>query len=235
MIIFSFSLYGNEPMYIKGMIENVKLLETAHPDARIHIYIADDVLLETKITLMTYPNVKLIDVQRQPGIKNMFDRFLAIDDPECTIMFVRDADSRVHSRDLACIEDFINSDKLLHIIRDHTWHGTPILGGLWGIKKAALAYSMKTLIDDWIRSKTDYPKSLDQDFLKEVIYPYHRPNALIHDRVGFYEPPADLTPFRVAIKDALFCGQVHRYDSEGREYVEFDPDNNQILHRYINQ
>lgn len=94
---------------------------------------------------------------------------------------------------------------------------------------------MKTFIDDWINSKTDYPKSLDQDFLKEIIYPRLRPSALIHDRVGFYEAPTDLTPFRVEIKDALFCGQVHRYDSEGKEYVEFDPDNNIILHRYITE
>jgi hypothetical protein len=233
MIVFSFSLYGNELMYTKGMIENTKLINRFYPEACIQIYIADDVSQETVAALSALPNVRLINVKRHEGIKNMFDRFLAIDDPECSIMIVRDADSRTHARDLACIEDFINSDKQLHIIRDHPWHNTQILGGLWGIKKYALNKPMKTLIEIWLNDKTSYPKSLDQDFLKDVIYPRLRPNALIHDRIGLYESPTDLTAFRVKIKDALFCGQVHRYDSNGKEYVEFAPHNKSILHRYI--
>jgi len=234
MIVFSFSLYGNELMYLQGMIENTKLINRFYPESRVQIYIADDVNHKTRQALLGYPNVKLIDVLRQQGSKNTFDRFLAIDDPECSLMFVRDADSRTHQRDLACIEDFIKSDKLLHIIRDHKWHTVPILGGLWGIRKTALSEPLSTTIERWIGSKKDFPKGIDQKFLREVIYPSLRPSALIHDRVGYYEPQADLTPFRVAIKDALFCGQVHNYDSEGKEYVEFDPNNKKILHKYIN-
>ena len=116
MIFFSFSLYSTLDMYTKGMIENVKIINIHYPTAIIQIYIANDVPIHIKNTLLEMSNVRLIYVENKPGIQNMFDRFQTIDDPDCSIMFVRDADSRIHDRDIACIEDFINSDKLLHII-----------------------------------------------------------------------------------------------------------------------
>jgi hypothetical protein len=129
MIFFSFSLYGLIDMYILGMVENIKIINSKFPNARIQIYIADDVTINIKNNISKLPNVKLIHVNNKEGIKNMFDRFEAIDDPECSIMFVRDADSRIHDRDAACIEDFINSNNNLqelvcyamefHLHQDH--------------------------------------------------------------------------------------------------------------------
>lgn len=223
MIFFSFSLYGTLDMYTKGMIENVKIINVRFPNAIIQIYITDDVPLDIRNILSEMHNVRLIDVRNKPGIQNMFDRFQAIDDPECTIMIVRDADSRIHDRDHSCIEDFLNSDKVLHIIRDHIHHNTKILGGLWGIKKNALNEEITTIIQKWISMYNQFYKGIDQRFLAHTIYPLLRSKALIHDRYRFYEPIDELTPFRVEIKDRLFCGQVHRYDSNGIEYTEFDP------------
>jgi hypothetical protein len=233
MIIFSFSLFGTQALYNRGMIENAKILATRFPDARVQIYIAEDVPANTAWTLSTIPTVRLVPVKNK-GIQNIFDRFLAIDDPDCSIMFVRDADSRVHERDIACIEDFIRSDKLLHIIRDHAWHGgTPILAGMWGIRRSALKGPMAAKIHRWLnRSKMPFhiyrgppikmPKQCDQQFLRDVIYPLLKGVALIHDRIGKFEDEVR-TPFRVPIQDRLFCGQVHRYDGDGNEYTEFDP------------
>jgi hypothetical protein len=223
MIFFSFSLYGLIDMYILGIVENIKIINSKFPNARIQIYIADDVTINIKNNISKLPNVKLIHVNNKEGIKNMFDRFEAIDDPECTIMFVRDADSRIHDRDVACIEDFINSNKLLHIIRDHKYHNTKILGGLWGIRKEGLKEPITNIIQQWIQHKKNFHKGIDQEFLAEKIYPILKSNSLIHDRYRLYEPSNLLSPFRVEIKNKLFCGQVHRYDLDGNEYTEFDP------------
>ena len=215
------------------MIENAKILAARFPEARVQIYIAEDVPANTVWTLSTIPTVRLIQVQNK-GIQNTFDRFLAIDDPDCSIMFVRDADSRVHERDIACIEDFIQSDKLLHIIRDHAWHGwIPILAGMWGIRRSALRGPMAAKINRWLnRRQMPYafykgppvklPKQCDQQFLRDIIYLRLKDTALIHDRIGVMEGEIR-TPFRVPIQDRFFCGQVHRYDASGNEYTEFDP------------
>jgi len=213
------------------MIENANILSRHFPNARVQIYIADDVPNEIIGRLLEIPQVRIVRGPRKKGILNMFDRFTAIDDPDCTLMFVRDADSRPHARDLACMEDFIQSDKLLHIIRDHYWHRIiHIPGGLWGIRKIALNERMSVKIDRWLKSKrtliptnSQTVKNDDQLFLKKAIYPVLKSRAMIHDRSGSLDPATALTPFRVDIADRMFCGQVYRFDASGCEFPEFDP------------
>lgn len=205
-----------------GMIENARLLNQRFPEALVQIYVANDVPSDILEQLKEISTVRLVSVEHKPDARNMFDRFQSIDEPDCSIMFVRDADSRPHARDIACIEDFLESDKGLHIIRDHYWHSTPLLGGLWGIRKSALSEKMATMIGRWLEGKTDFPKQIDQMFLADTIYPLLKTNAMVHDRFAYYETGSALTPFRVEIKDRLFCGQVHRYDSSGNEYTEFE-------------
>jgi hypothetical protein len=219
------------------MIENANILSRHFPDARVQVYVANDVPSEILRQLSEIPRVRIVHVSRKKGILNMFDRFTAIDDPDCSLMFVRDADSRPHARDIACIEDFIQSDKMLHIIRDHYWHGfIHIPGGLWGIRKAAMKGTMAANIHRWLNRRQmpasvlgmqgmqgpRLPPQCDQLFLRDVLYPRLKGNALIHDRIGTLEGEVR-TPFRVPIEDRLFCGQVHRYDASGNEFTEFDP------------
>ena len=35
---------------------------------------------------------------------------------------------------VACVEDFLKSDKYVHVMRDHPAHGSYMLGGTWGTK-----------------------------------------------------------------------------------------------------
>ena len=203
------------------MIENATILGRHFPNARVQVYAADDVPNEIILQLSEIVHVRIIRVPRKKGILNMFDRFTAIDDPDCSLMFVRDADSRPHARDIACMEDFIHSDKMLHIIRDHYWHGfISIPGGLWGIRKEALNEPMSAKIKNWLRRKHMTVKNDDQLFLKSVIYPTLKSRAMIHDRTDRIKDSN--MPFRVEITDKMFCGQVYRFDSSG-EYPEFDP------------
>ena len=146
MIIFSFSLYGSNPKYTLGMIRNAEWIPKRFPQSRVQIYLADDVPSDICDRLRSLPSVKIIPVSRKIGIQPMFDRFLAIDDEDCSIMFSRDADSRVHERDAGCIEDFIASHKMLHIIRDHHYHSMEIMGGLFGIRKGALKHKIENII-----------------------------------------------------------------------------------------
>ena len=48
--------------------------------------------------------------------------------------FTRDLDSRLNDREQAAVTEWLNSNKSFHIMRDHPWHGTEILGGMWGCK-----------------------------------------------------------------------------------------------------
>lgn len=221
-IIFSFSLYGDNPKYTKGMIINVQQLKKRFPDAIVQIYIASDVPTNIKDEIQTYPNVRIISIPRYPGTGCTFDRFEAIDTSDCDIMFVRDADSRIHERDAGCIEDFIAAtDKQLHIIRDHFHHKDKIMAGMWGIRRGALPVPMSYLISKWRESHSTAYYTADQEFLRSLIYPLLSKKALIHDRYGYYKNTEELAPFRVPIVNNLFVGQVHLFDISGNEYTEF--------------
>ena len=49
-------------------------------------------------------------------------------------VLVRDLDSNISPREVAAVQEFLQSPKEFHIMRDHPHHGTPILAGMWGIK-----------------------------------------------------------------------------------------------------
>ena len=206
MIIIAVSLYGTDPKYTEGMIINATQIihRFPSPDVWVYINIASDVPDNIRERLSILPRVKLVPVERKPGSANMFDRFMTIDLPECDVLFVRDADSRVHERDAACIEDFLASDKQLHIIRDHRCHRSRIMGGMWGIRKSALI-ALKTSMCNLLNQWTIIPAYMnDQNFLSTVIYPLFLRNAMIHDRYEYFEPKDRLTPFRVREYNAVF-------------------------------
>lgn len=220
-VVFSFCLYGDQPTYTHGMLANARMLNTRFPEARVQIYIADDVPPMIRAELAAQPNVRLVLVPRRPASGNMMDRFRAIDDEDCEVMFVRDADSRVHARDAACIEDFLASPThKLHIIRDHKYHTEPIMGGLWGFRKQAAPLTPP--IERWLSSGNTAYMS-DQYFLRQFIYPVYCKDAIIHDRYHRFEPPERHTPFRVPIEGRLFVGQTHKISETGEETLVYDP------------
>ena len=112
----------------------------------------------------------------------MFWRFFAASDTEVDVAIFRDTDSRLHVRDKAAVEQWINSDKQVHIIRDGCQHGWTICGGLWGTKKNAIPDLRQRIEnDETIKNPIFNKHGVDQIFLQEVIYPHIRDISLIHD------------------------------------------------------
>jgi len=222
-VVFAFSLFGSNKKYTEGMIANAQMITKRLPDARIQIYIADDVPTEIVDRLSQFPSVRLVNVKRKQGTPNTFDRFSAIDNTDCDVMFSRDADSRVHERDMSCIEDFLSSDKLLHIIRDHKGHNVPILAGMWGLRKKALTETMHSMVDRWVQMKNNPSHyGCDQQFLWAIIYPKFIHSACIHDSRGhFRDTEKDIRTIRYPIVDTLFVGQVHDYSDTGDEILAY--------------
>ena len=82
-------------------------------------------------------------------------RFLPVSDPLVDVTLSRDLDSLITMREVAAVEEWLNSSHSFHIMVDHPGHGKiDILGGLWGAKKppgpktVALDNAMRQLIDD---------------------------------------------------------------------------------------
>jgi hypothetical protein len=173
--IISFSLYGGQQKYSYGMISNVEIAQVIFPDWICRIYYGKSVPSEVIEQLRTYSNVELYLMDEgEEHIFPMMWRFLAIDDEDVEVMISRDADARLSYREKHCVDIFMESEFLLHSIRDNPSHNN-IMGGMWGIKKNNRV-KMNELSKDW---KGHYYDS-DQKFLREKLVPLFNDSYLIH-------------------------------------------------------
>jgi hypothetical protein len=163
--VFSFCLYGSEDNYYMGLLENIKIIKEFYPTFEIFVY--------KGICQKEWPlkDVNVIYTGREGAINTVF-RYLPLG--FANTGFVRDADSRITERDRWCIAEFLKSDKKYHIIRDHYWHKSPIMAGMFGWKET-LNVELDTVHDQGY--------SIDEALLKEHVYPLIKNNALVHTNI----------------------------------------------------
>lgn len=213
--VFSFCLYGPEnPLYYRGMLENIALIGMFYPTWKVYVYIAPDVTEDMRAKLRACSSVVL----RETGVlgaPNMIHRFYAIDEPDVECMLVRDADSRVHWKDRWAINQFLASPEVVaHMIRDNKSHGVQMCGGLWGARKAA-NLNIHALYDEFTKRTVVSKAAHDQDFLIYMVYPRIVSRMLVHysfdELLGRNERGVK---FPFAWSYDIFCGRPET------EYVE---------------
>lgn len=176
--IVSFSLYGSNPLYTTGAIENARLCQLTYPGWDVYMYVHPSVsphiisALQDHGAIVVFMDSQNLD-ERETIVRCAFWRFLAADLSEATHIIFRDTDSRVSPKEAACVAEWITSDASFHMIYDHPYHCIPMLAGMWGIR-AGVIPNMKSLIEKfWQREderfRTD--RNYDQHFLTSVVYP----------------------------------------------------------------
>lgn len=216
--VFSFCLYGPEnPRYYPGMLENVYLAGKYFPDWKVYIYYAPDVAHTMVEHLSACSNV----IMRPTGItgpKNMIHRFFAIDEPEVEVMMVRDADSRIHWKDRWAIREFVVSPQVAHTIRDNVEHTAKMMGGLWGLKKAAginVQQQYASYVED---ISLGFRNAHDQNFLADVIYPKVLPRLLVHYSLApTFTGENYVVRFPFEWTNDIYCGRIEN------EYIDMPP------------
>lgn len=166
MKVFSFCLYGTEPNYYLGLLENIKLIREFFPEFDIFVYrgVCDP--------SWTFPEgVTVIDTGLE-GLGNTVHRYKPLQFAE--VGFVRDADSRITERDRWCIRDFLESPYSYHMIRDHIWHKSRLMAGLFGWKKP-LAFDIEIPTNTWY--------GCDEHYLANAVYPRIASDLVVHTNI----------------------------------------------------
>lgn len=196
-----FSLWGNNPKYTIGAVKNAKLVHEIYPGWKAVFYVGNDVPDEI-LKQIEQSEGELI-FMNDSGWNGMFWRFLGADSED--IYICRDTDSRLNNREKAAVDEWLGSDKDFHIMRDHPFHRIEILGGTWGCRNGILKG-----ISDWISNynKGDFDNryQVDQNFLKEIVYPKVFDKAIVHDEFFQHSPFPINAPKRTSIN---FVGQVY--------------------------
>jgi len=187
MKVLSFSLYGDNPIYTIGCIKNAILHKSILSEWEMWVYHNDTV--PTQILEELKDNgVKLINTKDNRGFVGSMWRFLPSSEEGVDYFVSRDCDSRISERDEISINQWIESGKDFHIIRDHpVGHAWPMNAGMWGCRNGAIP-NMTNIMEEYI---TKYPryddKSLDQCFLRDVIHRIAVTSLFLNDVYYNYE------------------------------------------------
>jgi len=202
MNYLSYSLWGNDPLYNIGAIRNSEQVKEIYPDWQMILYYDNSVPSETINSLLNN-NVICLDMSNS-GIHGSFWRFLASDIEDAEYVCFRDCDSRLSNREFLAVQDWIESKKTLHVMRDHPAHVIPygisepgILAGMWGIKSKSVP--MTDLVNKFNQGKT-LRYGHDQVFSK-TIYQVFLNDRCTHDE--FYEKK----PFPIKRENGRFVGE----------------------------
>jgi hypothetical protein len=226
--VITFSLWGNNPTYTIGAIRNAEQAKNIYPDFECWFYIhRESVPQEIINELQKFDHVKIIFKNRDLNIcKSAMWRFEAIDDPKVEIMLSRDTDSRFLLREKLAVEEWLQSGKLFHIMRDHPFHKSRISAGMFGTRKIPEIKNWKTLIDNYDVKKSynivhnnvlNYGN--DQLFLEEFIYPKIKGNSIIHDSFHKYEKHAKDFPIPFDKKYNFVGEYVYADESRNQDNI----------------
>lgn len=229
MKLISFSLFGNDPKYVKGLFKNLELKSHVYKDWRAIVYYDNSVSSETIKALSSYDLI-LRDMTHS-GIFPTSWRFLAANE-DCELFISRDTDSRINTREEQAVHEWEQSGKELHIMRDHPHHGCAIMAGMWGMRSGLLdmrseilkhqGKSYDPLVDNW-------HKQTDQDFLRDMIYSvYVSPEkSVIHsakdfaDRVRWRSEHWSIDFPSPISEQKHFIGEIFFFDENGNEQREY--------------
>jgi protein O-GlcNAc transferase len=210
--IISFSLWGNDPFYIEGAYKNIELAKEIYPDWICRFYVAKKNTPEEVIQkLESFQNAEVVIMDEEGTSNSMMWRFTPCDDDDVELFISRDTDSRLSVREKEAVDQWLESDKNFHVMRDHPYHFTAIMGGMWGMKKEA-KINMRNKIQNFIRGGYhEDKKGADQAFLWGLIWPLAIEDNVTHD--PFF---TDNAPFPTVDRDpaalVYYVGECVRAD-----------------------
>jgi len=206
--VISFSLWGDNPKYTIGALYNAELTPEIYPGWISRFYVGTSTPSNVGRKLEKLGS-EVIYMNESGDWRGMFWRFYTAAEDDVEIMLSRDADSRLNLREKAAVYEWLASDKDFHIMRDHPAHSAPIMGGMWGARGSILR-DIKKMIDQY--QKGDFWQ-VDQNFLRDQVYPIIRNRACVHDE--FFEKK----PFPTVRQNYEFVGDV--FDENNVRHPEY--------------
>tara|TARA_Y100001938_G_scaffold139309_1_gene206006 strand:- start:5815 stop:6477 length:663 start_codon:yes stop_codon:yes gene_type:complete len=200
--IISFSLWGDKPIYNFGFLHNYGLSKKFYSDWDVVLYY-DDTVLDIVKDFITSKNIIAFDMTGE-DLPGEFWRFLANDLESVSHVVFRDCDSRLSLREKLAVDEWVGSDDIIHVMRDHPAHRIPLgvngmgmLAGMWGIKTNNI--NMKEMLGYFVKNN-QLKWGSDQTFIYEI-YNKFKSSMTLHD------PLFSNKPFPIGRQDKHYVGE----------------------------
>lgn len=210
--VISFSLWGDEDKYCIGAILNAQLQQLIYPGWVCRFYVDAHTVPHAVIGILDKMGCEIVFKRNAYYGKyaaGKFWRHSVMVDPDVDRFIVRDTDSRLSLREERCVNQWIESGKTIHIIRDHPHHGHRVMGGTWGgVNKETSKLDYNKLLDQFlVRENYHWKKKrqMDQRFLEQEIYSRFKDDAFIHDDYHFF---ADEQSHSIGKKEKHYIGEI---------------------------
>jgi tetratricopeptide (TPR) repeat protein len=202
-----FSIWGDDVRYLNGAITNAIVARYLYPGWTTRFY-ADASIPAPFRDALVQNGAQVVLVEDLPADRfGLFWRFLAEDDPDVDIYLVRDADSVINIKERWAVADWLDSGKAFHVMRDNPQHSELMLAGMWGAHRGNIG-GMRKRIEDSVAAGRNVGNNLtlDQHFLRNVVWPIARNSVKIHDDYfDFLAPTRFSTSF--PLPGAMHVGQ----------------------------
>ena len=205
--------YQTHNMYYNGLVRNLEILnkKEIYKDWVIRCYLNNTVSSELQQKLKNL-GAELVDMT-ESKIPGMFWRFLPFNDHSVDIFVVRDTDSRINLREYRAVNEWLESDKLMHIMRDHPHHYYKILGGMWGYRNNLQQLDIMKILHRFLKSKNYNFKRMDDMKFLDTIYNKLEGKTLEHDQFFKYK-------YSIPFPDNSY--QLDYYSYVGEIYDEYN-------------
>ncbi|MEM6915855.1 MAG: hypothetical protein AAF491_04740 [Verrucomicrobiota bacterium] len=179
--VISFSLWGENPRYLRGAIRNVTAAFDIYPGWICRFYCDDSVPREI-LGLLRKRGAEVVMRKRPASFyEGLLWRFEVINDDSVDRFLVRDCDSVVNVKERVAVDEWIASGKWFHLMRDYASHTELILAGMWGGVSGILPPLDELLVK--FESSVAPTRTYDQLFLRDAVWPVVKQSVLCHDSI----------------------------------------------------
>jgi hypothetical protein len=178
--VIAFSLWGANPRYLRGALRNLLLVPDLYAGWVCRVYLDETVPLEFRSLILELGGEVMLQPVGQMLREKLCWRFQVANDLAVRRFLVRDADAVVSGREVCAVQEWLNSDRYFHVMRDWWTHTDLILAGMWG-GRAGVLPDLGKLLQEY-KSKAKETANIDQWFLRDRVWAYVRESCLIHDR-----------------------------------------------------
>ena len=177
MKLITFSLFGDNPLYCVGAVENARLAKEIYPDWTARFYVAQDVPSMYLDAIEEYDG-EIIHCEKKNAYDGLNWRFRPLYDPKVEYWISRDTDSRLSWRERNAVDEWMASGKTAHLMRDAINHVYTIMAGMFGINNKLFheKYGMINLDNQSADIRT-----ADQTILEQIIWPLIQHDHVCHD------------------------------------------------------
>jgi hypothetical protein len=172
--------------YLKGLLMNLKCQALIYPNWEVVVNTDANTYNGFKNLFDLLPIKLLVNELAEPLTKSMLWRMKPIwlkenDEYVYSHVICRDLDSPLTMRERKCVEEWIQSNSIVHAITDNKAHDIPLMGGMVGFKPQEFIQATNFTTFEQMFDGVNYDfniKGEDQSLLCNNIYPTFNKNEI---------------------------------------------------------